>query len=196
MSLAQITEKIRKDAEREAEEIIAKANSQADEIRCRATEENDALKSGFERRYEAERPEIFRRREVVAGLDVKKMMLQAQRNIINDAYAAALEKLRGLGREEYLGFCAMLLNGAVSSKKETIRVGVGEKYIDAAWIESYNQKNECALVLAGEKAGDISGGFILEDGRIGVNCSWEMLLQIAQEKFEADIIERLFQSVG
>lgn len=196
MSLAQITEKIRKDAEREAEEIIAKANSQAEEIRCRATEENDALKSSFERRYEAERPEIFRRREVVAGLDVKKMMLQAQRDIINDSYAAALEKLRGLGRDEYLGFCAMLLDGAVSSKKETIRVGAGEKHIDAAWIESYNQKNGCAIVLASEKAGDISGGFILEDGRIGVNCSWEMLLQIAQEKFEADIIERLFQSVG
>lgn len=196
MSLAQITEKIRKDAEREAEEIISKANTQAEEIRRRASEENDALKSSFERRYEAERPEIFRRREVVAGLDVKKTMLQAQRDVINDVYAEALEKLRGLGREEYLDFCARLLNGAVSSKEETIRVGAEEKYIDAEWVESYNRKNGDRLVLAEERAGDISGGFILEDGRIGVNCSWEMLLQIAQEKFEADIIKRLFQSAG
>lgn len=196
MSLAQITEKIRKDAEREAEEIIAKANAQAEEMRRRASEENDALKSSFERRYEAERPEIFRRREVVAGLDVKKMMLQARRDIINDVYAAALVKLKGLGREEYLDFCAMLLNGAVSSGEETIRVGTGEKYIDEAWVASYNQKNGRSLVLSDDRVSGISGGFILEDGRIGVNCSWEMLLQIAQEKYEADIIKRLFQPVG
>lgn len=196
MSLAQITEKIRKDAEREAEEIIAKANSQAEEIRRRASEECDALKSGFERRYEAERPEIFRRREVVAGLDVKKMMLQAQRDVINDVYAAALENLKGMGREQYLDFCAMLLNAAVSSKEETLRVGAGEKYIDAEWVESYNRKSGSSLVLAEERAGGTSGGFILENGRIGINCSWEMLLQIAQEKYEADIIKRLFQSAG
>lgn len=196
MSLAQITEKIRKDAEREAEEIIAKANAQAEEMRRRASEENDALRSGFERRYEAERPEIFRRREVVAGLDVKKMMLQARRDIINDVYAAALTKLKDLGREEYLDFCATLLNGAVSSGEETIRVGTGEKYIDAAWVASYNEKSGCKLVLSEERVSGISGGFILEDGRIGVNCSWDMLIQIAQEKYEADIIKRLFQPAG
>lgn len=196
MSLAQITEKIRKDAEREAEEIIAKANAQAEVIRRRASEENDALKSGFERRYEAERPEIFRRREVVAGLDVKKMMLKARRDVINDVYALALEKFKSLGREEYLGFCAVLLNGAVASGKETVLVGTGEKYIDAACVDSYNQKNGCKLTLAEERLSGISGGFILEDGRIGVNCSWEMLLQIAREKYEADIIKRLFQLVG
>lgn len=196
MSLAQITEKIRKDAEREAEEIIAKANAQAEEIRRRASEEIDALKSSFERRYEAERPEIFRRREVVAGLDVKKMTLQAHRDVINDVYAAALERLKGLGRDEYLGFCEMLLNGAVSSREETICVGAGEQYIDAQWVGSYNQKHGCGLLLAEERANGISGGLILENGRIGINCSWEMLIRIAQEKFEADIIKRLFPSAG
>lgn len=196
MSLAQITEKIRKDAESEAEEIIAKAKAQAEEIGRRASEENDALKSSFERRYEAECPEIFRRREVVAGLDVKKMTLQAHRDVINDVYAAALEKFRGLSKDEYLDFCERLLNGAVSSKEETICVGAGEQYIDAQWVGAYNQKHGCRLTLAEEKASDISGGFILENGRIGINCSWEMLVQIAQEKYEADIIKRLFQSAG
>lgn len=192
MSLAQIIEKVQKDAAREAEEIIAEANAHAENIIRRTEEENDAVKSGFARRFEVERPEIFRRREIVANLDVKKMVLQAQRDIINDVYAAALQKLCGMERDEYLGFCSALLDNAVITKEETVRVGAAEKYCDKAWLDAYNKKNEARLVLA-EEAADIAGGFILENGRIGVNCSWEMLIQMAQEKLEADVIKRLFQ---
>lgn len=192
MSLAQIIEKVKNDAAREAEEIVAEANAQAENILRRTEEENDAVKSGYARRFEVERPEIFRRREIVANLDVKKMVLQAQRNLVSDVYAVALQKLCGMGRDEYLGFCSALLDGAVTTKEETVRVGSAEKYCDKEWLEAYNQKNGARLVLAEETA-DIAGGFILENGRIGVNCSWEMLIQMAQEKLEADVIKRLFQ---
>lgn len=192
MSLAQIIEKVKSDAAREAEEIIAKANVQAESIIQRAEEENDAVRSGYARRFDVERPEIFRRREIVANLDVKKMRLQAQRDIINDVYAATLQKLCCMGRDEYLCFFSTLLDNAVTTQEETVRVGEAEKYCDTAWLEAYNQQKGTWLVLADEKA-DIAGGFILENGRIGVNCSWEMLIQIAQEKLEADVIKRLFQ---
>lgn len=193
MSLAQIIEKVKNDASREAEEIIAEANARTENILRRTEEENDAVKSGYVRRFEVERPEIFRRREIVANLDVKKMMLQAQRDIIGDVYSAALHKLCGMERDEYLNFFSALLNSAVTTKEETVRVGAAEKYCDKAWLEAYNQKNGAQLVFAEETA-DIAGGFILENGRIGVNCSWEMLIQMAQEKLEADVIKRLFQS--
>lgn len=192
MSLAQIIEKIKNDAAREAEEIIAEANTHAGNIARRTEEENDAVKSGYARRFEVERPEIFRRREIVANLDVKKMALQAQRDLISDVYAAALQKLCGMGKDEYLALFSALLDNAVTTKEETVRVGAAEKYCDKAWLEAYNQKNGARLVLA-EEAADIAGGFILENGRIGVNCSWEMLIQMAQEKLEADVIKRLFQ---
>jgi len=195
MSLTQITEKIRSDAEREAEEIIAKANAKAQNILQRAEEENDSVRTAYTRRFEVESPEVLRRRETVASLDVKKMELQSQRDVINDVYSLALEKLRSLKRDEYLDFCTALLGNAVSTKEETIRVGANEKYIDKAWLDTYNQKYDARLTFAEEPA-DISGGFILENGRIGVNCSWEMLIQIAQEKFEADVIKRLFKPVG
>lgn len=191
MSLAQITEKIRSDATHEAEEIIAKANAQAAYIMQRAEEENDSVRSSYASRTKAEEPEVFRRREIVANLDAKKLMLQAQRDVINDVFAMTLEKLEKLEKDAYLDFCAALLDGAVSTKEETIRVGFGEKYIDNAWIEVYNQKHGAKLSLSDERS-DFSGGFILENGKICVNYSWNMLIQIAQEKFEADVIERLF----
>lgn len=194
MSLAQITEKIKSDATREAEEIIAKANAQARDIMKRAEEENDAVKSSYALRLKAESPEIFKRREIVANLDVKKFMLQVRRDIINDVFTLALEKLKKLERDEYLNFCAALLDSAVSTKEETIRVGLAEKFIDNTWIEAYNQKYETRLGFSDEKL-DFTGGFILENGKISVNCSWDMLIQMTQEKFEADVIKRLFPSM-
>lgn len=194
MSLAQITEKIRNDALREAEEILAGANAKAQNIAQRAEEENDSVKTTFARRFEEEKPEILKRREIVAKLDVKKMMLRSRRDVVRDVYSAALAGLGDLERSEYLSFCAALLKAAVATKEEIVRVGAGEKYIDEAWIGDYNQKNGAKLVLSEDTLEGITGGFILENGRISVNCSWEMLIRIAQEKFEADVIKRLFQS--
>lgn len=193
MSLAQITEKIINDATREAEAIVDKAKSQAEDIARRTQEENDTVKSSYDRRFELEKPEIFRRREIVANLDVKKMSLQSQRDIIRDVYVIALEKMKGMPKEEYLAFCEALLGNAVSTKEEIVTVGANEKFIDQAWIDEYNKKNGAKLTLADKKA-DISGGLILTNGKIDVNCSWEMLIKIAQEKFEADVVKRLFKT--
>lgn len=195
MSLAQITEKIRSDAGLEAKEIISRANAAAQDILRRAEEEGDSVRSAFARRFDVERPEIFRRREIVASLDVKKMLLRSRRDVIDDVYTAALDKLRRLPKDQYLSFCEALLASAVTTKEEVLCIGADEKYLDKAWLDSYNQRHGSKLTLADEPAG-ISGGFILENGRVGVNCSWEMLLRMAREKSEADVIRRLFQPAG
>ncbi|NLD04875.1 MAG: hypothetical protein GX672_03120 [Synergistaceae bacterium] len=191
MSLAQITEKIRSDAQREADEVLAKARAKAELTAQRAEEEIDSIKSGFIRRFEVERPEIFRRREIVANLDVKKMMLQSSRNLIQDVYDLSLEKMRMMDRDDYVKLCEALLKCAISTKKEEIQITGKEKYLDQAWLDGFNQENGTELVFSENKP-DIAGGFILTRGKIGTNCSWDMLIQIAQEKQESDVVKRLF----
>ncbi|HIT04856.1 MAG TPA: hypothetical protein IAC22_10160 [Candidatus Caccocola faecipullorum] len=193
MSLAQITEKIRNDAQKEADEILSKAKAQAEAITSKAEKECAGIQEGFDERFGAERPEIIKRREIVADIDVSKMMLSAKRELIEDVYRGALEKMKALPKDKYLAFCADLLDGGVTTKDELVVVGDGEKYIDAAWLDSYNASHGTKLALAGEKA-DIAGGFILRRGRISVNCSWEMLLKVSQEKQESDVVKRLFPS--
>ena len=176
MSLAQITEKIRNDAQKEADEILSKAKAQADFITQKAGQECDEIKAGFDARFEAERPEIMKRREIVANLDVEKMMLRAKRDLI-----------------EYLNFCASLLDEAVSSRDEKVTVGAGEKYIDREWLAAYNGEHGSNLELSEERA-DIAGGFILVRGRTSIDCSWDMLIKVLQEKQESDVVKRLFPS--
>lgn len=193
MSLAQITEKIRNDAQKEADEILAKAKAQAEALTSRADRECAEIQAGFDDRFGAERPEIMKRREIVANIDVSKMMLSAKRELIEDVYRGALEKMKALPKDEYLAFCTNLLDGAVSTKDEQVVVGEDEKYIDGAWLDSYNAGHGTKLAFADERA-EISGGFILRRGRISVNCSWEMLLKVSQEKQESDVVKRLFPS--
>jgi len=191
MSLAQITEKIRSDAQNEADEILAKAKAQSEAIKEKAEEEKETITSSFDLRFQRERPEIFRRREIVANLDISKMMLQSRRNLISNVFAESLKKMKELERTEYISLCEALLNCAVATKNEQIEVGSGEKFLDNDWLVAYNEKHGTKLVFSQVKP-DIAGGFILTRGKISINCSWDMLIQIAQEKQESDVVKRLF----
>lgn len=195
MSLAQITEKIKSDAQKEADEIISKAKSKAEFIAQRTAEDCDSIKSGFIRRFEVERPEIFRRREIVANLDVNKMMLQSSRDLIQDVYTIALKKMKVMDRAEYIALCEALLKNAVLTKEEEILVSAEEKHLDKAWLANYNEKHGTKLVFSEDKP-EITGGFILARGKISTNCSWDMLVQISQEKQESDVVTRLFPSAA
>ena len=135
MSLAQITEKIRNDAQLEADEILSKAKAQSDLISKRALEENDSIKSASASRFDVERPEIFRRREIVANLDVKKMMLESSRTLINDVYTAAIEKMSSLDKATYENLAESLLNASVTTKEEEFLVAENEKYLDKNWLD-------------------------------------------------------------
>lgn len=193
MSLAQITDKIKNDAEREAQEIKAKAQAKVDAIVKKADKENESVRASYEERFEDERPEIFKRREIVANLDVDKMMLGSKRKIIDDVYEATLEKLKNLEKSEYETFFETLLSRAVTTGNEEVILASDERFIDKAWLDGYNGRAGKKLTLADEKA-DISGGFILKNGKISVNCSWEMLINASREKFEFDVVKRLFGS--
>jgi len=190
MSLAQITEKIIKDARADADVKKKEAEAKAAAVTKQSDEQCEAVRTNFKARFDAERPEIFRRREIVARLDVNKMQLQAKRDLIADVYNEALSQLVDMPKEDYLAFCEKLLE-STGAKEGELQISAGEKYIDNAWVDAYNKKAGAKLVLSEEKA-DIKGGFLLDQDKIITNCSWDMLLQVAHEQQETDVIKRLF----
>lgn len=191
MSLAQITDKIEQDAKTEAQKILEKSKEQEAEVKRDAEAEVKRLEGVAKTRFDGERPEIFKRRDIVARLDVNKLHLDAQRHLIQDVFEGSLEKLRSLGKDEYLGFCKRLLKNAVDTGDETMILVKDEKYIDQAWLDSFNAENNTKIVISKDRE-DFSGGFVLSKGRIDINCSWEMLMQAAQEKLETEVVRRLF----
>jgi len=191
MSLAQITEKIEQDARAEAEKILARAREQEAKINRDAQVEINKIEAAAKLRFDRERPEVFRRRDIVAKLDVGKLMLAAQRKLIGDVFDITLQKLRDQSKGDYLAFCERLLKQATETGDEEMQVSAKEQHIDKAWLDAFNQKYGKRITLS-EKRLNIAGGFLLNRGRICINCSWEMLVQAAQEKLETEVVKRLF----
>lgn len=193
MSLAQMTAKIEEDAKAEAKKILDRAKEQEAEIKAEADAEVKKLEDASASRFEKEKPEIFKRRDIVARLDVNKLHLAAQRHLIKDVFDGTLAKLKALDRDTYVKFCRGLLKNAVDTGTETLILSKNEKYLDGMWLDQFNSEHQTSITLSAER-GDFSGGFILENGRIDINCSLEMLVQAAQEKLETKVVKRLFPS--
>ena len=191
MSLADIKKKIEADASGEAQEILKKAQKQADQIFQKADKEISEMKVSYEDRFEAERPEILRRRNIVANLDVKKIALGAKQELVGEVFAKALDKLNASPSAKYLSFTEKLLSEAIVTGDEEVMVGKGEKKITTSWLKSYNEKNKTNLTISPEKA-DISGGFVLNRGKVSENASFGMLLRALRDDLEADVVKRLF----
>lgn len=191
MSLAQITQKIEQDARDEAERIQAAAREQETAIRRGAEKEIKNIEEAASARFEKERPEIFRRRGIVARLDVEKLHLGAKRKLIQDVFDEGLRCLQNLPKEDCVRFCESLLREAAADGGLVMEITKGEKHIGPEWLEAFNSRNGKNIALSEERQ-DFSGGFVLNDGRVSVNCSWEMLMRAAQEKLEPEVVKLLF----
>ena len=193
MSLAQIAAKIERDARDEAEKILERSREQAETIKRETEAEVSRLEGSAKERFEREQPEIFRRREIVANLDVKKIHLDAERRLISEVFESGLERMTALNKKEYTAFCERLLKKASETGDEELELGSKEKNLDVAWVDAFNKANGTRIKLS-DRRGDFSGGFVLSNGRIAVNCTWEMLVRAASEKMENEVVRRLFSN--
>lgn len=193
MSLADIKKKIEADAREEAGKIIEKAGENVGSIKKDAADAIKIMEKGYNDRFKREQPEILRRREIVAGLDVKKIELGVKQQAISDAFQGALKVLTSLPADAYLAFVGKLFKKAVHTGKENVFVSKSEKLITSEWISKLNEQHGWSLSLSEERRA-ISGGFFLEQDNIETDCSFDMLVRWIRDEIEADVVKRLFSA--
>ncbi|MDR2528525.1 MAG: V-type ATP synthase subunit E [Synergistaceae bacterium] len=191
MSLADIKAKISAEAQAQVKAIESENDARVAEVNKKSDAEVKTLQSSYKERFSREEPEIFRRREIVAGLDSNKLELGMKQRLIGEAFEGALRALTDLPQEKYLSFVKALLEKAVVTGEEELLVGKGERYIDGAWLDSYNASHQTRLSFSGDRL-PISGGFLLKNGKININCSWDMLIGAIRPEIEPDVVKRLF----
>ena len=193
MALADIKKKIETEARQEAGKLLQRAREEADAILAEADLQAEKMRQSYERRLQEEEPEVLRRRRIVADMDVQRLELGARREVIGKTFETALGVLRALPAENYEAFVTALLENAMITKSEEVLVGRKEKVITAAWLEKFNKAHDASLTLSSEKLNE-AGGFVLSQGRVDVNCTFDMLVHSLTEDLEADVVERLFSS--
>ncbi len=193
MALADIKKKIETEARQEADKLLQRAREEANAILAEADLQAEKVRLAYEHRFQEEEAEVLRRRRIVAGMDVRRLELGARREVIGKSFDAALDALRALPAEKYSAAMTSLLESAMVTKTEEVKVGRKEKVLTNAWIDSFNKSHDASLTLSSEKLSE-TGGFVLSQGRVDVNCTFDMLVHSLAEDLEADVVERLFSS--
>ena len=190
--LDRITSRIEAEAQGEIDSILdaGKAETQrvVDDWRARIDAEARALKAKNERAA-AEREE---RLKSAAEMDARKTILQAKQELVEEAYALALDKLCKMPDKEKIPLLAELLARASSTGTEEAvfsaadAKGAGKKAVDQA-----NAASGKHLRLSKQTA-PIRGGFILRDNNVEVNCAFETLVRLQKTETAGAVAKMLF----
>ena len=190
MSIESITKRISDEAQAFADVVLNDAESKKKDILGDARESADKVLADAKERAEKDSKILVERRESVAGLESRKMQLQAKQEVIAESFDAALEKLLGMNEEDYLGF--------ITGQLKHFEGQSGDVMLNTADKDKYGAKlaklvEKTGLKVA-EEAAKIKGGFILKQGDITINCSIEKLLEDKKEELMSSIAQKLFPS--
>ena len=191
--IEKIIDRISGDAQAEIDVILNQAKAEAAEITAKYEAQAKAEADEILKRGAAAAAEREERLASMAQMEGRKAGLAAKQEVIEEAFALALQKLLALPEDKYVELLAGLAAKASFTGKETLifsakdRDTVCKKVVEAA----------CALVnggafVLGNETRAISGGFVLSDGAVEVNCSFETLVRLQKAEITGEVSRVLF----
>lgn len=184
-----IIEKIREDAR-------IKANSTLEEGATRAREEievakNDARIYKEKNREEsyAERDNILQRKETVANLDVKKLMLQAKKEVIDRAFAEAVSAIKS-DEKKYKELIGRMI--AFAEDGDEVVVSESDKKVLTETFLKEEAAKRGKKIKAFSSSEAFVGGIVLKGNGVDKNLTLENELSIVRSEYEKDIANILF----
>ena len=191
--IEKIAGRIISDARAEADAVRQEAEASANEVRQQAQRDAAALKAQLIQEGSAEAEALYARLVASAGTDAKKSALAVKQDILEQAFALAVTKLRALPEEKYVRLLASLADRASETGKEQLILNADDraKYGEAI-VKQANAISGRSLTLS-EETRPIVGGLILSQGRIEVNCTLDALAAQSRTELSAEAAKRLFQ---
>lgn len=181
-------EKGKRDAAKIAsDEVLEEYHRQAQEVSVAILEEAKA------------QAEAIRQRAISqGGVEERNQLLAARRQAIDKVFTRSLERLRALPAKERKIFYAGQAVKYISIDADATLIlcqkdqeELGRELVQE--IENLCKKvgKNCTVTLANEP-GNFLGGFVLREGNIETNCTFEVLNRNAQEELEAQVAQILF----
>jgi V/A-type H+-transporting ATPase subunit E len=181
---------IRESVEKEAEQLVSRAQRVATREKQHAQREADEILSA--NRASVERELKVRQERATARrlVDARKATLAQREAFVEEVFTRVLVKLRDLPRDEtYRAWLAGLLERGCAQFPEAQPI-VSCSARDREIVRELAVARE--LVLADEPA-EITGGLVLAsaDGRLTVDCSIEAELARAQDALRDEVLAKL-----
>lgn len=192
-----IKAKILEDAKNKAFEIEEQARQEARSITDQALKEAEMKKAEILKKAEAEGQEVYRRLISVAGLEARKEILKAKQDMVEEAFAKAVEKITGLPGTEYQKMLEEMVAGAASDGAGEILLSERDrKRIDRNFTDNINRRLKTigrnGTVALSDETVQTAGGFVLRYGDMEINGTFEIVFDMLRPQIENDVVNILF----
>ena len=186
-----IINKILADAKAKAEQILTQANVDSEAVLDNAKKECDKNTNNVNAKKQAVVDETISRRQTVAELDVKKIVLKAKKDAIDKAFILAKENLVNLPSADYLKLVSSMIETYVEDG-DTVTISAKDKdIITDKLVEDIASKKGVKLTL-NKEYGDFIGGVILSNNGIDKNLTFDVELKVLREELETTIANMIF----
>ena len=191
-----LIEKILADSQSDAESVWAEADEKKQAMRDKSMRDIDRRKAEISQMADAAIVENKKRMAAVYDLEYRKQLLSAKQEMMQQARALALSKLRALDDAAYLKLMKQRLIACAASGTGSIAVAPGETRLNAAFLADVNawlkqSAGQGSVTLLPDRR-DISGGFVYVNGGMEIDVSLEALLNEAWQQSETDVAAVLF----
>ena len=180
-----IIDKILADAEEAAKAIVAKGQEEADAILKAAKDKVNKELDLYDREASAEAEKASAKEISAAQMQAKKSILETKQAILADILAEAEKRLLSLDDAAY----ADVIGKMLAQLDKTLGTEIIVSAKDASRLAAVVA--EKGFVLS-EKHSDISGGFIVKNGDIEYNYSFESFITVQKEEIQQTAAGILF----
>lgn len=201
MPLEKLIERIMKDARELADSIKEEAASRGKQMLGEADREADKVYGSTLEKARKEAEEEKKRKVTNAGLDAQREILAEKQKLIGEVFDRAVERIRGLPREEYLDLLLGMLveegqeaEGGQVLLCERDRGSIGAELVERANRALQERGSGTSFELS-EETLDIEGGFVIRSGGIEINNSLQWQIKSRREELEPRLVEILFGAV-
>ena len=173
-----IIDKIIAEAEEVAKASLAKGQKEADAVLKAAQEKVNKELDVFDRNAQAEA-------EKAAAKEISGAQMQAKKAILAETIAEAEKRLLSLDDAAY----AKVIDGMLKKLDRSLGTEILVSKKDAARLADVVKENEFTLSA---QTADISGGFIVKNGDIEYNYSFESIITVEKEEIQQIAAKILF----
>ena len=193
-----ITSRILADAEAECAAVRKESDERIAAVKAEAEKKAQDEYWRLEREGVKDTEQRVQRMDRTARLEAKKSVLNMKQEAVSRAFDLAREKIAELPERDYVGFLARMAGeAAVTGQEEVVlnardAAAVGAKAVKAA-NELLAKRDLPGMLTLSAETREMSGGLVLKQGDIEVNCTVDTLLDLSRGELAARVAEVLFE---
>lgn len=188
-----IIDKILSDAKHDAGEMLSEALKKAEALVAAKQAEADAEYDLSVEEARKAGEEVVRRRLTVADLEVKKLLLSAKKQAVDEAFEESLKKLLALPKEEYAALVGSMIASAADDGDVVVISENDKNVLTKAVFDKISAKIGKKLTLS-DTFGNFRGGVMLLGKGVDKNLTFESELALLRDEVEPEVAKIMFSN--